>query len=147
MAPVTHQLASAPDADVHAIAVYVASLMPPAGAAKPPPPARQVAASPVFDGACGACHGDNAPMTTGGAPSLALSTAVNAPTSRNVVDIILHGLPWREGQSGPYMPGFSGALTDAQVAAVAGYVRERYGGQPAWRDIDAAVRAARAGGT
>jgi mono/diheme cytochrome c family protein len=147
MAPVTHQLATVPDADVHAIAVYVSSLMPAETEAKAPA-GRQIAASPEFEGACGACHADNAPMTMRGAPSLALSTAVNAPTARNVIDIILHGLPWREGHAGPYMPGFAGVLTDAQVAALAGYVRARYSNQPAWRDIDNSVRESkRVGGT
>ena len=141
MAAVTHQMATVPDADVHAIAVYVASLMPSAGEVKAPRP-RPVADSPEFDGACGGCHGTNAPMTSRGAPSLALSTAVNAPTARNVVDIILRGLPWREGRSGPFMPGFAGELTDAQVAALAAYVRARYSDQPAWRDVESSVREA-----
>ena len=147
MAPVTRELATVPDTYVHAIAVYVASLVPgggmPSAAEAKAPVKRQVAASPEFDGACGGCHGNNAPMTLRGAPSLALSTAVNAPTARNVVDIILHGLPWREGHAGPFMPGFAGALTDAQVAALAAYVRVRYSDQPAWRDVDSSVREAR----
>jgi mono/diheme cytochrome c family protein len=147
MAPVTRQLAAVPDSDVHAIAVYIASLMPPVPAVPPPPtppgPVADPAAVAMFDGACGACHGADAPMTRGGAPSLALSTAVNAPTARNVVDVILHGLPWREGQAGPYMPAFSGALTDAQVATLAAYVRSRYSEQPAWRDITTSIQAAK----
>jgi mono/diheme cytochrome c family protein len=147
MAPVTHQLATVPDADVHAIAVYIASLMPPSPAtATPVPQPRPVAdptATAMFDGACGACHAGDAPMTGGGAPSLSVSTAVNAPTARNVVDLILHGLPWREGHAGPFMPAFSGALTDAQVSVLAAYVRARYSHQPAWTNIDAAVREAR----
>jgi mono/diheme cytochrome c family protein len=145
MAPVTHQLATVPDVDVHAIAVYIASLMPPAQPAPPPAP-RQVAdpnVTAMFDGACGACHATDAPMSQDGAPSLSLSSAVHAPTSRNVVDLILHGLPWREGHSGPYMPAFSGALTDAQVSALAAYVRARYSDQSAWSNIDATVREAK----
>ena len=142
MAPVTHQLAAVPEADLHAIAVYVASLMPPANQTKPTRD-RQIAASPVFDGACGACHAANAPMTLGGAPSLALSAAVNAPTARNVVEMILHGLPMREGHAGPYMPAFSAALTNAQITALAAYVRANYSDQPAWPDIEATVREAR----
>ena len=88
-------------------------------------------------------------MTHAGAPSLALSTAINAPTSRGVVDVILHGLPWREGHAGPYMPAFADALTDAQVAALAAYVRARYSGLPPWPDLEAIVREARreGGGT
>ena len=82
-------------------------------------------------------------MTRGGAPPLALSTAVHAPTARNVVDMILHGLPWREGHAGPYMPAFADALTDAQVAALAAYVRARYTDLPPWPDIEATVGTAR----
>jgi mono/diheme cytochrome c family protein len=100
----------------------------------------------MFDGACGACHGADAPMTRGGAPSLSRSSSVNAATSRNVVDVILHGLPWREGHAGPYMPAFSTALTDAQVAALAAYVRERYSDRSAWQDIEGTVRDARRDG-
>jgi mono/diheme cytochrome c family protein len=149
MASVTHQLAAVPDSDVHAIAAYIASLMPPVPANPPPPtptptpPVVDPAATAMFDGACGACHGADAPMTRGGAPSLALSTAVNAPTARNVIDVILHGLPWREGQAGPYMPAFSGALTDAQVETLAAYVRSHYSDQSPWRDITASIRAAK----
>jgi mono/diheme cytochrome c family protein len=68
---------------------------------------------------------------------------VNEPTARNVIDIILHGLPMREGQPGPYMPGFAGALTDAQVATLAAYVRARYSELPPWPDMEATVREAR----
>jgi mono/diheme cytochrome c family protein len=165
MTAVTQELGTIPETDVHAIAVYVNSLMsagtssvrssdmPSAGssgAATPVPvsdPNTPVAA--IFDGACGACHGADAPMTRNGAPSLALSTAVRAPTARNMVDVILLGLPWHEGQSGPYMPGYAGALTDQQVAALAAYVRARYSALPAWPDVEAAIHDAKrqGGGT
>jgi mono/diheme cytochrome c family protein len=82
-------------------------------------------------------------MTRNGAPPLGLSTAVSAPTARNVVDLILYGIPWREGHAGPYMPAFSATLTDNQVAELATYVRARYGDQPAWPDVEATVREAR----
>jgi mono/diheme cytochrome c family protein len=163
MAPVTHQLATLPDADVHAIAVYIASFMPPGGTPKSempqtnaagpaipaPRPVADLQAEPIFDGACGACHAADAPMTHAGAPSLALSTAINAPTPRDVVGMILHGLPWREGHAGPYMPGFAAALSDAQVAALTAYLRARYSNRPAWQGVPETVQAARAqeGGT
>jgi mono/diheme cytochrome c family protein len=172
MAPVTRQLATVPDQDVRAMAVYIASLMPqtapaagptPTGSASASPaPATPVAATPVaadqataeagapdskaaalFAGACGGCHGADAPMTRSGAPSLAFSTTVSAPTARNAVAMILHGLPWREGQPGPYMPGFADALTDDQITALAGYLRAQYSTRPAWQDVPATVREAR----
>jgi mono/diheme cytochrome c family protein len=147
MAPVTHRLATVPDVDARAIAVYIASLMPQpvrTGAVSPASrPTGDAQAMAMFAGACDGCHGADAPMTRGGAPSLALNTAVNAPTARNVVEVILHGLPWREGEAGPYMPGFANALTDAQIAALTAYVRTRYSERPEWHGIDATVREAR----
>jgi mono/diheme cytochrome c family protein len=147
MAPVAHQFETVPDPDVRAVAVYIASLMPPSSdPASPDPgprPAANREASAMFDGACGACHAATAPMTRGGAPVLGVSTSVNAPTSRNVVDVIMQGIPFREGRAGPFMPAFGSALTDAQIATIAAFVRARYTSQPAWADIDAAVRAAR----
>jgi mono/diheme cytochrome c family protein len=44
------------------------------------------------------------------------------------------------------MPGFAGALDDAQVAALADYMRARFAHAPPWRDVgrDAArIRAER----
>lgn len=151
MTAVTDQLAVVPEADARAMATYIVSRMPamPAEAgprmarpAVPLPPA-EAAAAAMFNGACGACHARDAPMTSGGAPSLALSSAVRAPNARDVVDVILRGLPFREGRADPYMPGFADALTDTQVASLAAYVRARYTGLPAWPDLDQTVRAAR----
>ena len=144
MTEVTQQLAAVPDADVRAMAVYIGSFMPDAAPAiTPPRPAPDPSAAAIFAGACGACHAADAPMSRRGAPSLALSTAVHTATARDVVAVILHGLPWREGHSGPYMPAFAGALTDAQVASVAAYVRANFSDQPAWTDVEATVRDAK----
>ena len=147
MAPVIHQLESVPDQEVHAMATYIASLSPKnSNAATPAPEPRPVAdprAEATFDGACGACHATNAPMTQRGAPMLSASAAVNAPTSNNVIEVILHGIPFREGHAGPYMPAFESGLTDAQVASLATYVRARYSARPAWTDVEASVREVR----
>ena len=37
------------------------------------------------------------------------------------------------------MPGFSGALTDPQIVALATYVRSHYSRQPAWPNVAAAL--------
>jgi mono/diheme cytochrome c family protein len=144
MTAVTEELASVPPADVHAMAVYVASLMPKSA---PEPVAARVGGDPaaqaIFTGACSGCHGMDAPMTRGGAPSLALSSAVNAPTPKGAIQIILHGIPWREGKPAPYMPSFASALTDAQVADLAGYLRATFSEKPAWNDLPAEVAKAR----
>ena len=165
MTAVTRQLATIPETDVRAIAVYVDSLMSadtrhdgssgvpsdvPSGAAvRERQSDANTPVAAIFDGACAACHGANAPMTRNGMPSLALSSAVRAPTARNMVDVILLGLPWHEGHAGPYMPGYASALTDRQVAALAAYVRARYSNLSAWTDVEAAIQSARrqGGGT
>jgi len=131
MTAVTEELASVPQADVHAMAVYVASLMPKSSTVVASA-AGGAGLDPLFAGACGGCHAADAPMTRNGAPSLALSTAVNAPTPQNVIQIMLNGIPWREGKPAPYMPAFGAALTDAQVADLATYLRKTYSNQPAW---------------
>jgi mono/diheme cytochrome c family protein len=145
MTAVTEELASVPPADIHAMAVYVASLMP--KSAPGPVEASSGGGDPhaaaMFAGACAGCHGADAPMTRGGAPSLALSSVVNAPTPRGAIQMILHGIPWREGKSAPYMPSFASALTDAQVADLAGYLRATFTEKPAWSDLPAEVAKAR----
>jgi mono/diheme cytochrome c family protein len=37
------------------------------------------------------------------------------------------------------MPGFAGALTNQQIAALANYVRGHFSRQSAWQDVDKAV--------
>jgi len=146
MAPVTHELAAVPDADVRAIAVYIAAMAPQTPTSTPPHPASDAAGDAVFAGACGSCHGADAPMTRGGAPSLALSSAINAPTARDAVQMILHGIPWREGVAGPYMPGFADTLSDRQIADLVHTLRSRFSSKPAWPDAEPLVRSARKDG-
>jgi len=142
MLAVTRELSRVPASDVRALATYVASQMP---RSVPQPPPREAAAEdPVFAGACAACHAAAAPMTQAGAPSLALSTTVNAPSPRNAIRVVLHGIPPREDAPAPAMPGFGAALSDRQVADLVRYVRARYSSRPPWADIEADVRAARA---
>jgi mono/diheme cytochrome c family protein len=151
MAPVVHSLAKARDADVHAISVYVASLM--QGGAKPPetPALDRVDAAanshPVgaalFAGACAGCHGAGAPMTAQGRPSLSLATPVNASDPRDAIQVVLQGLRPEKGKPGLYMPALGDAFTDSQVADLIGYVRVRYSDKPAWVDLEPAVAKAR----
>ena len=78
-------------------------------------------------------------MMLGGRPSLALGSSVTAPTPRNATQVILYGLQPQTGERGPWMPGFAGSLTDAQVAAVLTYLRARFADRPAWTDLEAGV--------
>lgn len=158
MTAVTAELGRVPDNDVKAIAAYIASQMPaatkgatpggatPGGSAatappRPHPPANDPAQA-LFAGACASCHGSDAPMTRQDIiPSLSLATSVNAPAPDGVIQVILNGIPWREGRPQPYMPGFRDMLTKDQVAALAAYVRATYTDKPPWPN--AAAQAAK----
>jgi mono/diheme cytochrome c family protein len=145
MTAVTQELASVPAADIRAMAVYIASLMPKTAPEQAPTVAGAgtPAVQATFAGACGGCHGADAPMTRGGAPSLALSTLVNAPTPQGVIQMILHGIPAREGQAAPYMPAFAAVLTDAQVAELTEYLRHTYSSAAPWQVSPETVAAMR----
>lgn len=170
MAPVTGNMASVPPEDVKAIATYVISVM-----GEPSEPkvakARQVEAVPVakatqiqstgsqtvplrasgneagaaiYAAACSTCHDSGRPLPFGGLP-LRYSTAVYGPTPLNPINVILYGLPAPEGEAGPMMPGFAGALDDDQMAALLAYMRSSFSDRPAWTDVKATVAGIRAG--
>jgi mono/diheme cytochrome c family protein len=171
MAPVADNLASAPDQDVKAIAVYVASIIgqpTPArrqqgdeltGSAnssgtgsKPQSGGSQTIAAAVTDNdvgakiyanACSSCHESGRPVPYGGM-NLSFSSAISADTPRNLLNLLLAGIPAGEGTRGPIMPGFAATLTDTQIIALAKYLRATFSRHEAWPDIAAPLREARA---
>jgi len=153
MGRVTRGLAEASEDDVRAIAVYFASLMAQAPAAKGAPPADKGnaadAAHPeaavLFAGACATCHGPGAPMMQEGRPPLAWGTPLHVDTPDDTIRIIMHGLAPPAGRSGPTMPAYGESFTDRQLADVAAYLRARYTDKPPWPDIPQAVAQARKG--
>ncbi len=148
MVDVTRELATVPEQDVRAIATYFVSQMPKSPTVPPAPKENEsvAAGSAVFAGACAGCHAPNAPMVQRGAPSLALSSVVNAPSPRDAIQTILHGLPWREGKTGPYMPPFEAVLNNQQLTDLVRYIRARFSGGPAWADVEAQTQNARQNG-
>jgi mono/diheme cytochrome c family protein len=73
-------------------------------------------------------------QTIGERPTLAFSTAVNADTPRNTIQMILNGIDWHGEDATNYMPAFSGVYDDRQVADLLAYVRATWSAKPAWRD-------------
>ena len=156
MGGVTRALAQVPEADVRALAVYVASLMVDAPATKQdtPEPVDRFAvarekhpeAATLFAGACAVCHEPGAPMMLQGRPPLAWGTPLQADNPNDTVRIILKGLTSPAGPAGPTMPAFSDLLDDRQVADLTAYLRSRFTEKPAWSDVGDAVAQARQGG-
>jgi nicotinate dehydrogenase subunit B len=158
MAPVIEGLRALPDADIRAMATYLASFQAPAGAepvdGAGPSLDRQAAAWVVaaqktaplagagqrfFDGACAACHHDgDGPRLLGVNVPLALNTQLHSDRPDNLLRVILDGIREPAGRDIGFMPGFRHALSDAQLAELAGYMRARFApDKPAWRDLEA----------
>jgi mono/diheme cytochrome c family protein len=99
----------------------------------------------IYVASCAQCHEPrrtNPPQNAG--RNLALQSAVSAPDPFNLIHTILAGIHPLDNPSRTVMPDFGGALTDAQIADLARYVRRTFSDQPPWDDLAAKVRAVRA---
>lgn len=174
MAEVTGNLGALPDEDVRAIAVYVASLMGEPSAERraraeqilneveglaedsaEPVQAADSQTEPegsetrgegaaIYAAACAICHEAGRPLPYGGL-DFRLSTAVNASSPQNIVNVTLFGLPPADGEASSVMPGFAGALDDRQMAELLAYMRARFSGAEAWDGVEEMVRRTRSG--
>nr|WP_315237526.1 molybdopterin cofactor-binding domain-containing protein [uncultured Albidiferax sp.] len=150
MSPVVRELAALPDVDIRAMASYLVSLqtdtapktnsqavVQQAALAAPLPGAAQR----LFNGACAACHHDgDGPRLLGANVPLALNTNLHSDRPDNLLQTILNGVQEPAGREVGFMPAFRHSLSDAQVAELAGYMRQRFApGKPAWGDLPEAV--------
>ena len=172
MAPIVRELSALPDEDIRAMATYLSSFqsksMSDADAdadseAKAKAKAQSVVqhaaavaaqssltlpgpAQRLFNGACGACHHDgDGPRLLGINTPLVLNTNLHSDRPDNLVQVILNGIQEPAGQEIGFMPAFKHSLSDAQIAELAGYMRQRYApGEAAWPDLPQAVARVRA---
>lgn len=157
MGPVVEGLSKAPEADVRAIATYIASKMTgrvPAGPHQGQPSDTAAAAArsfpegaTLFSGACAGCHAPGAPMLEQGRASLAYDSALRDSEPMSAVQAILQGVEPPVAGRGPKMPGFAANLTDEQIAQVANYARARFTDQKPWANLPRKVSQARKDGT
>jgi len=155
MAPVVQQLGQLPEADVRAMAVYLASFNTPNQTASATVLVAQSAAQEraltglaqrLFTTACGACHHDGeGPVLLGQNIALALNSNLHSARPDNLLRVILEGIREPATKDIGFMPAFRHNLSDAQVAQLAAWMRQRFApGQPAWRDLEAASARIRA---
>nr|WP_244831232.1 c-type cytochrome [Caballeronia sp. TF1N1] len=143
MLPVTRDLATVPEEDVQAIAAYLMSIQKarPAIAIGVAPEGTSPAirrGATLFAASCAQCHGPAAPMQSiGERPTLAFSSAVDAATPRNAIQMMLSGNGWHGEDSTNYMPGFGQIYDDRQIADLASYIRATYSQRDPWTGIDA----------
>ncbi|HEY7298364.1 MAG TPA: cytochrome c [Xanthobacteraceae bacterium] len=158
MAPVVHNLGSAPESEVRAIAAYVASVAGSPSAsreeaarkalarAKGETPAPSEAGGPgaaIYAGACAQCHGEAGRHPLLPALDLTLSSTLRNPRPDNAIRIIRGGIQPVAAAAGPMMPPFAEAMTDAQLVALLAYLRTAFAEREPWNGTEDAVKRAR----
>jgi nicotinate dehydrogenase subunit B len=156
MAPVIHNLEAVPDADVRAMAVYVADI---AAAAKPADTTVAIsrakdavakASGPgaaIYAGACAGCHGDAGRMPIDPALNLALSSTLRLNDPANVVQIVRDGITPPVRSLGSSMPPFGAALTEkqTQTSDLLAYLRATFTDKPPFDRLDDTIARFRRG--
>ena len=130
-------------ADLNALITYLRSLPPlhtdelPASKTAPAPDSPeslQAGLDPrgrqIFEGACESCHGWSGVSLLTNYATLTGDRAVNDPSAINVAQIVLSGEVRHTANGVVLMPGFGGAYSDTEIAAVANYVTARFGAAP-----------------
>lgn len=150
MAPVVQELAHLPDADIRAMAVYLASAAPatPGAAAQEALAAKYetltaaVTTAPasmgarIYQGACAVCHEVGGLPLFGSRPSLALNSNLHSDHPDNLIQVILQGIPAPAARDLGTMPAFAAQFSDHQVAELVGYLRGQFApDKPAWGNV------------
>ena len=112
------------DDDLNAIVAYLKSTPPKQEAATSELGVRE-GASTLYLSNCASCHQLDGQGIKGKIPALANNGSVKAQGPQNIVKVILGGLPATD-TFGP-MPSFAAYLDDGQIAAIANYVRKKWG--------------------
>jgi nicotinate dehydrogenase subunit B len=154
MAPVVRELASLPDQDIRAMAVYLGSFNQNAIAKADQDKlaaqletltlTRAVSASAagarIYQGACAVCHQVGGPALFGSRPSLALNSNLHSATPDNLIQVILHGIATPAFSDLGYMPGFKDSMSPDQLAELVSYLRAQFApDKPPWTGVRAAV--------
>ena len=128
---VRHSTSKLPDEDLHAIATYLKDVD---GGPEPdggkPDAAAANAGARVFKDSCSGCHNADGKGVPGMLPPLARNANVQQRDPTTVLRVILEGARTEPTDKRPTpfaMPAYGWKLTDAQIAAVASYVRTSWG--------------------
>jgi mono/diheme cytochrome c family protein len=122
------------DPDVKAMATYLKDVTGPKPAAEKPADQNVVAAGgAIYQDLCSACHKSDGSGVPNLIPNLSRAATVNTGDPTTVLRVILNGAQSASTDrepTGPAMPAFGWQLNDAQIAAVASYVRNHWGSAP-----------------
>jgi mono/diheme cytochrome c family protein len=119
------------DDDIKAMAVYLKDQSGPKPTADKSADSKVMAAGgAIYQDLCSACHKSDGTGVPNLIPNLAKAATVNTGDPTTVLRVILQGaqsVATDREPTGPAMPAFGWQLNDAQVAAVATYVRSHWG--------------------
>ncbi len=93
----------------------------------------------IYDDACASCHDGGRQVSSAGALELPLAIAVRDADPKSLLRIIREGIVPRTRARGRFMPAFDGILTDAQIEALAAFLRDQAGHAAPWPDLAKAV--------
>ncbi len=129
---VTHGSSQMNDADLLAIATYLKDQhgQTPQIPAVPIGDPAMVSGAAIYQDLCSACHGGDGRGVPYLIPDLAGSASVASAQPTSIIRVVLNGaktVATKEEPTAPAMPSFKWQLSDAQVAAVATYVRNSWG--------------------
>jgi mono/diheme cytochrome c family protein len=123
------------DGDVKAIATYLKDVSGPLQETSSSPQKDVLAAGgAIYQDLCAACHRQDGKGVPSMFPNLAETATLKAKDPSTVIRVLLQGaqtVSTDREPTGPAMPAFGWQLDDAQIAAVATYVREHFGHAPA----------------
>lgn len=88
------------------------------------------AGAAIYQDLCSACHASDGKGSPNLFPNLSEAATVSASDPATVLRVILQGaqsVATDHEPTGPAMPSFGWQLNDAQVAAIATYVRDQFG--------------------
>ena len=128
------------DADLNAIASYLKDTSGPAqDNAGSPDKDVLTAGGAIYQDLCSACHAQDGKGVASLFPNLSEAATVKAKDPTTVLRVILQGaqsVATDREPTGPAMPAFGWQLDDAQIAAVATYVRNHFGKADAVSESD-----------
>jgi mono/diheme cytochrome c family protein len=117
------------DEDIQAIAAYLKAV-PGKATYQEQHVAASATGADLYLNFCASCHQQNGRGVAGQIPALAGNGAVKAREADNIIRVVLGGLPATKSYAP--MPALGAGMSDAQIAAVANYIRTAWGnGAPA----------------
>lgn len=151
MGDVVRQLTKVPDADIRAMAVYLASFGAAEGSGRqkqakdieaatmPAMPAGSGAR--IYDGSCAVCHQPGRGFEMFGVrPSLAVNSNIHSTRPDNLIRVILEGIGVPAHAELGAMPSFRTSLDDGQLVDLVRYLRGQFApDKPEWTELEQTV--------